>query len=553
MKRTTIWGVAALGAAGVLAGSSWAQSGRSLTQTGQSRSASAPTALRRESVIITGQVDEELAHEREFIIQHVFGGAIPNEAPIDFSVTDATISEAVAALMKAAKLDAEVILDKDTPADRRVTLKLRGVRPSAVLNLLAQSAGGGWRYEMENGKRRIRIGKGVAPGSAFAFQGGALAEVFGGNAELLAREREMLERLRLEIPRIAGLEGQGPAQLLREHAALADKTVEVDFSARPVRDAVKQVLERAKVQVEAMFDEDVPADARVSLKSPSLRLSTVFDVIADSAGVGWRYEHRTGKLAVHFGKTIRRSSPLTTLLGNGDQMRFHFFPEDALRFVPAVPGAPLPSRPLTLAPLLRSLPGDRAVDVDIRDSSLAEAAASVLKSAGLDVEVKVAGDLDEKARVTLKAKGVRASAVLDLIAQAGGGRWSYKPGEPRGVVTIEKGRGPVAAPAVPAVPGAQSATSVTVTPGRAAAARTPVGTTEIRVTGEMVEVRSTFTCPYCKAKSTVVRSREAGTGGGTITTRPSWRFCPMCGKEVMRASEDQDDEEVVAVEVKVIP
>lgn len=84
------------------------------------------------------------------------------------------------------------------------------------------------------------------------------------------------------------------------------KTVTVEIDNATARDAFKTVLDNAKQ--EFVMDEDVPQDARVSLRAANVRLSTALDVISQSAGVNWRIETKGGKPVVRIGKSVPKQS-----------------------------------------------------------------------------------------------------------------------------------------------------------------------------------------------------------------------------------------------------
>ncbi|NLH99425.1 MAG: zinc ribbon domain-containing protein [Chthonomonadales bacterium] len=79
--------------------------------------------------------------------------------------------------------------------------------------------------------------------------------------------------------------------------------VSVDVRDQTVRDALKSVLEPAKVAY--VVDEDVPDDVKVTIVAKDVRLRSVVDLIADAAGIGWQRELGAGKTRLRFGKGIR--------------------------------------------------------------------------------------------------------------------------------------------------------------------------------------------------------------------------------------------------------
>lgn len=89
-----------------------------------------------------------------------------------------------------------------------------------------------------------------------------------------------------------------------------DTKLSIKFDNLPVRDALKRVLEQAKQDY--VVDDDVPADAKISLDVKDVRLSTVLDLLTQSAGVGWHREvarqrsqtNASSKTIVRVGKSV---------------------------------------------------------------------------------------------------------------------------------------------------------------------------------------------------------------------------------------------------------
>lgn len=92
---------------------------------------------------------------------------------------------------------------------------------------------------------------------------------------------------------IAGFWGDG----------MQDTRLDLDLNDVPVADAVRRVSELAEVNVRV--DEDVPKEAKVTLKAKNIRLSTAMDLITQAAGVGWTREITDGKTTLRVGKTVR--------------------------------------------------------------------------------------------------------------------------------------------------------------------------------------------------------------------------------------------------------
>lgn len=84
---------------------------------------------------------------------------------------------------------------------------------------------------------------------------------------------------------------------------MQDTRLDLDLNDVPVADAVRRVSELAKVNVQV--DEDVPKEAKVTLKAKNIRLSTAMDLITQAAGVYWTREITDGKTTLRVGKAVR--------------------------------------------------------------------------------------------------------------------------------------------------------------------------------------------------------------------------------------------------------
>src|SRR5205823_5873939 len=83
------------------------------------------------------------------------------------------------------------------------------------------------------------------------------------------------------------------------------KPLDLELENAPVRDAAKQVLERAGIDAILTVDPDVTSDARVTLRARNVRASTALDLIAEAAGAAWSVEKKNGATTVRIGKTVR--------------------------------------------------------------------------------------------------------------------------------------------------------------------------------------------------------------------------------------------------------
>ncbi len=99
------------------------------------------------------------------------------------------------------------------------------------------------------------------------------------------------------------LKGYSGAMMLRAMTDDPSKRLDLDIKNEPVREALKDVLSKAKV--DHVVDDDVPKDVRVTIVAKNVRLRTALSLIAEAAGIGWRSELEGGKVRFRFGKGIK--------------------------------------------------------------------------------------------------------------------------------------------------------------------------------------------------------------------------------------------------------
>jgi hypothetical protein len=267
------------------------------------------------------------------------------------------------------------------------------------------------------------------------------------------RRTEVLKQIEGEMPDVADVKAF--ARFYDGSPIVTGGTrVDVDFDNTPVKEAFRRVIEQGKY--EPILDDDVPGDARVTLRAKNVRLSSVLNVLADVSGVNWRQEVRNEKKSIHIGKKV--SSGVSSFIlrtSPGAQGGGKFF----------VPGGPN-----------HLFPG-----------------------------------------------GQGGALTLPRHGGAGSGGSFFVPGTP-GVPTV-KGFG---------------SNSFVVSP--------------------LIGQRTTFSCPHCKGKTTMIRVRQqpqcpkcSRTFEGDWqycpadgTKRPSspssWQYCPLCGKRVEVEKSDAGNE-----------
>jgi hypothetical protein len=141
---------------------------------------------------------------------------------------------------------------------------------------------------------------------------------------------------------------------LQPGGVLSDKRVDLDLENASIKDAVKQIVDRARVNMEVAVDTDVPEDVRVTLKARNVKASTALDLVSQAAGVRWGIEVRDDKSSLRLGKTVRPGLPLHLFPGTikpEDLEGLPLFLESLKDRVPTVSRtAPLPRAPFTIDP-----------------------------------------------------------------------------------------------------------------------------------------------------------------------------------------------------------
>jgi hypothetical protein len=182
---------------------------------------------------------------------------------------------------------------------------------------------------------------------------------------------------------------------------------------------------------------------------------------------------------------------------------------------------------------------DVRVNLDIENASVKEALQQILDQAKL--EYVVDADVPETTRITARARNVKLYTALDLIAQAAGVNWAREVRDSRVVYRFGKTVSPNRELRFIATP-----RSVTrVAPNRLLSFNDYV---PYSLFGR--EESSTFTCPHCSGKATVVGPRQqpkcpkcertfqadwqfCPIDGTPRPTAPgAWQYCPLCGKRV---------------------
>jgi hypothetical protein len=175
---------------------------------------------------------------------------------------------------------------------------------------------------------------------------------------------------------------------------------------------------------------------------------------------------------------------------------------------------------------------DVKVDLDLDNVGLKDALKRIFERA--KQEYTLDDDVPNEPKVDVHAKNVRLSTALNLVTEGAGVAWMYEMRDGKGRFRVGK--------SLPRrslfVPGAAPFAFSTTVPGQ-------VGANFLQA-----YTRSTFTCPHCKGKTTMVREQTTTScpkckrvmqPGWQFcpadgTKRPAaasdWRYCPLCGKQV---------------------
>ncbi len=209
-----------------------------------------------------------------------------------------------------------------------------------------------------------------------------------------------------------------------------------------------------------------------------------------------------------------------------------------------------------------NMPDDKKIDIDVDEKRVGEAVRSLVDRAKLDYEVQIDPDVTSDARVSLKAKGIRISTAMDVIAEAAGTNWGYEQKEKKTTLRLGKGarRSPmffgdlatahvhdVITKVVPGVPGSGTVGELRFHGKNGV---------DVYVPSILSESRSTFNCASCKGQTTMIRINQqpkctkcsrvfqndwqfCPADGSKRPAPPSdWKYCPMCGKDAPAQKSD---------------
>jgi predicted RNA-binding Zn-ribbon protein involved in translation (DUF1610 family) len=204
-------------------------------------------------------------------------------------------------------------------------------------------------------------------------------------------------------------------------------------------------------------------------------------------------------------------------------------------------------RKLSFLRMIGNVAEDVTVNLEIENATLKDALNALFKAAKREYAVE--GELPGDARVSLKAMNVKLGTALDLITQAAGVGWTQEKKEGKTVYRIGKNlkRDGTGLNLLFTTPEVRGLRTEPVLPGVKLDWKAD---TPLIYSLSTTERMSTFTCPHCHGKVTVMRSatQPRCPKCGRVfqadwqfcpadgTKRPAspgaFKFCPLCGKPI---------------------
>jgi predicted RNA-binding Zn-ribbon protein involved in translation (DUF1610 family) len=302
--------------------------------------------------------------------------------------------------------------------------------------------------------------------------------------------------------------------------------VALDAKDMPVVEALKQVLDQAKVKYD--IDSDVPTDKKITMTLKNVPLSAVLGILTREAGVGWHYSR---KLKADKAKEVEKSGRAAKFDAADFETTIRISKKGASNVIALMPGgavrvestqraveeAMARARSATTMPdsLLYNaytparMP-DKLVKVDSRNANLRDVLKDVLKQAGLDYALE--DDVPEDVKRSFTFENIPISMALDVICRSAEIGWrAERSGTGKEIKTVVR------------IGKKYVRRGGTVNSFGGFGANFPYTPTPIvTVPGEQ---RVAFTCPHCKSKVRVVRDSKD-------EMQKAWKFCPVCGKAV---------------------
>lgn len=185
----------------------------------------------------------------------------------------------------------------------------------------------------------------------------------------------------------------------------------------------------------------------------------------------------------------------------------------------------------------------KTINVDLKNVSARDALVKVLDEAKRDYVIDE--DFPKDAKLSLSISGVQVSTALDLITQSAGVHWTAEKRDNKTIVRVGKSVKSgnfyyrSGGSSNFGLNGLEFNTSegspeLFITPSAPAVLSSPAppaGARPLLYQYRTTEQRSTFTCPKCGKKSTIVQKNNTK-AGDTAAAHDNWHYCPFCGKKV---------------------
>lgn len=300
----------------------------------------------------------------------------------------------------------------------------------------------------------------------------------------------------------------------------------IDLEAKdmPALDAIKSVLDQAKVKYE--IAPDVTTDAKITMTLKNVPASYALMILTREAKVGWSYEKkdnqetfRVVKRDTRFGGRMRIDMPDIKV----DMPQV----ENAFRtYMNAVSAAPLATNRTFSFPA--TLP-DVRIKIDARNADVRDTLKKILEQAKLDYVLD--DDIPSDVKRSFSFENIPLSTALDVVCQSVEIGWRAEMKDKKIIVMVGK---------------KYSRRSNWITAGpRAGVAVSPSLPATIYAS-PIAERRATFTCPHCKARAVVVLRNERTHAEGEVKDKDKegnrpWKFCPVCGKPIDMGANVRND------------
>jgi predicted RNA-binding Zn-ribbon protein involved in translation (DUF1610 family) len=290
------------------------------------------------------------------------------------------------------------------------------------------------------------------------------------------------------------------------HYMVDDETlktrVELEAKEMSVVDALKSVLEQAKVKYE--IDADVPTNKKITMTLKNVPLSFVLGLLTREAEIGWHYMKKDKESSI---KITKNKQNIFAIMPGG-AMRVESTQRLVDEAMARASAATAHIDRLTWNAYYPAPLPEKLVKIDVRNGNVRDIFKDVLKQADLDYALE--DDVPEDVKKSFTFENIPIGMALDVISRSAEVGWrSERQGRGKEAKTIVRiGKKYVARRTIYG-----SATYPATIPAPVAM---PLPVTEQRVS---------FTCPHCKSKVRVVRDTKD-------EKQKAWKFCPVCGKPV---------------------